>query len=397
MAENNLNSLNPAKFAELVKNREIAISQAGDSIPKADLAANDLADMLHPKRQYMRVSEISEQKDCKTYKLVPDKDRGTQACAYFAAGQYVSVFADVDGKRFSRPYSLVSLPCESAKGYYLITVKALKGGLVSGHILNSWKVGTAVELSDPTGNFTFEPLRDAKNVVGIAGGSGITPFMSMARSVAEGDEDMSLTLIYASRTEDDILFKAELDRLCKDSNKIRVVYVLSDEEKAGFEQGFVTAELIAEYAPEEEYSVFICGPKQMTAFVDKELQKLNLEPKFIRHEVHGEVFGADIEEEYPTEAEKTVKLTVHSKGESIVISASTSTTLLRALEQNGIAPPSRCRSGECGFCHSKLVKGRVYVPKGFDKRRKADEKNGFIHPCCSFPLSDIEIEIYPER
>ena len=69
--------------------------------------------------------------------------------------------------------------------------------------------------------------------------------------------------------------------------------------------------------------------------------------------------------------------------------------ILTAVERAGISAPSRCRSGECGWCHSKLVKGKVYVPKDADGRRAADEKYGWIHPCVSFPLSDIEMCVYP--
>ena len=67
--------------------------------------------------------------------------------------------------------------------------------------------------------------------------------------------------------------------------------------------------------------------------------------------------------------------------------------ILRSLEANGIAAPAHCRSGECGWCHSKLCSGEVYCPKSMDGRREADYIYGYIHPCCSFPLTDLVIDV----
>ena len=68
----------------------------------------------------------------------------------------------------------------------------------------------------------------------------------------------------------------------------------------------------------------------------------------------------------------------------------------RLIEKSGIYPPSSCRSGECGFCRSRLISGEVHIPEDMDKRRKADLKYGYIHPCCTFPLTDIEMEVFPK-
>lgn len=392
MDKHNLNSLNPAKFTELIKNREIAIASAPFKMPDATGHANDLYKRLHPNKQYLRVHSVINHKNAKTFILKPSEEKGTKECAYFSAGQYLSVFIEKDGKVYSRPYSIVSSPKESLAGTYMITVKSVDGGLVSNTILKEWQTGTEVTVSDPIGNFTYEPLRDAHHVVGIAGGSGITPFVSLAKAARDGDEDCSLTIIYASRSEDDILFKNELDALAESSDRIKVIYVLSHQHKEGFEQGFVTSELISKYA-EGQYSVFICGPQQMVSFVDKELEKLSLEKKYIRHEVHGEVADPAYFAEYPSDVPENVRITVKVKDQITEIKASTKNTILRILEQNSITPPSRCRSGECGFCRSRLISGRVFVPEKLDKRRQADNKFGYFHPCCSYPLSDLVIEV----
>lgn len=390
----NLDSLDAKKFAELIKKREAAIASAPSEMNTQEYPANKLAEALHPKRQYLEVAEvICHNGGCKTFILKPDVKRGTTGCAYFNAGQYLSVSVEIDGKLYSRPYSIVSSPKEALSGKYAITVKAVEGGIVSNFILENWKTGTAVETSAPEGHFTYEPLRDAKHVMGVAGGSGITPFMSLAEAIDEGSEECSLTLLYGSRTEKDLIFKEELDKLC--SEKVKVVYVLSDEIKNGYEHGYITAELIKKYAPQEIYSVFICGPQQMYRFFENETEKLGLEQKYIRREVHGEICNPETIPGYPSDAPDIVQITVYSYGKTAVITGKPENTILRILEQNGMAPQSRCRSGECGFCRSRLISGNVFIPEDFDKRRQADEKYGYIHPCFTYPLSNLEIEIFP--
>ena len=161
------------------------------------------------------------------------------------------------------------------------------------------------------------------------------------------------------------------------------------------EHGFITAELIKKYAPEGEYSLFVCGPQVMRKFVDKEIATLGLRRKFIRNELFGEYFGPAKEADYPANVEPAFKVTVRIAGKEQTITAPSDVSLLRSLEAAGIAAPAHCRSGECGWCHSKLVSGEVYTPKSVDGRREADYLYGYIHPCCSFPLSDLVIEVPP--
>lgn len=121
--------------------------------------------------------------------------------------------------------------------------------MVSSYILQNWRVRTAVETSDPMGDFTYEPLRDSPCVVGLAGGSGITPFMSLAKAIADGDEECSLILLYGSTDAQHILFKEELDAIQSQCPKIKVVYVHSMEQAESYEHGYITADLMKQYAP----------------------------------------------------------------------------------------------------------------------------------------------------
>ena len=248
------------------------------------------------------------------------------------------------------------------KQYDVIVVGAGNGGLASNYILDNWTVGTEVTASEPLGVFTYEPLRDAKTIIGIAGGSGITPFRSLAKAIADGDEDAEMILLYGSRTLADAVFQEEFKALEASCPKFKLVNVLSHEEAAGCENGFITAELIKKYAPVGDYSLFLCGPQAMYDFVDKEIATLGLRRKFVRHELFGEYFNPSKEADYPANV-----------------------------------APAHCRSGECGWCHSKLISGEVYTPKTVDGRREADFLYGYIHPCCAFPLSDVTIEVPPVR
>lgn len=391
--------LNTAEsFHAIAAERAARIDAASTAaIPQLN-PVNRLAKRLHPDRQYMKIAQVTElAPDTKRFRFVPDPARGTTECAPFLAGQYLNIHLTINGMPANRAYSISSSPKNAREGYYELTLKYVQDGLVSRYVLDNWKEGDEVELSGPAGTFYYSPLRDAKTVVCLAGGSGVTPFLSLANAIADGDEDFRMILLYGSRTEDAILYKAEFDRLAKD-DRIQVVHVLSDEEKPGFEHGFISADLIREYAPAgEPYSVFVCGPQGMYRFVDQEIEKLGLARKYVRHELFGEVHDARTQDGYPGTDLTTVKITVSIRDTTRTVTGSVCDTILQTLEKNGITVPTSCRSGECGFCHSVLKSGQVYVPKAIDGRRLADLKFGGIHPCATFPLSDLEIIVPADK
>ena len=397
----NLKSLTLKKFIPLLKNRQEKFESAAAEMPNIPDNAMALAKALHPKRQYLKVASVVDMaEDCKSFTLIPDPERGTKELAYFGAGKYLTVFETINGMPVTRAYSISSSPKDSLEGRYVLTIKLVDGGLVSRYIFDTWTVGSNVEVSAPSGNFEYQPLRDAQKVICIAGGSGITPFISMANAVADGDEDFEMTLIYGSRNYANILFREELEALAAKCDKIKVVHVLSDEKKkiGGTEKGFITAELIKKYAPENEaYSVFLCGPQQMYEFVDKELEKIGLPKKYIRHEMFGEFHNPATQPDYPAGVPERVKITVTIQDKTYIIFGNSADSVMQTIEKNGLAVPARCRSGECGFCHSHLISGEVYVPKHLEYRRLADYKFGCIHPCCSFPLTDLEINVPPAK
>ena len=374
-------SVNTIKF---LTERKQFIDSAPAVLPTRtdDFGVNKVAKSLHPKEQKLVISRIEEHGNiAKSYYFKSDTE-----LAYFKAGQYLTFKLEIGNSVVTRSYSIASSPASALNGEYQITVKRIADGFVSDYILDNWNVGDEVIAYAPEGNMTYCPLRDAQNIVAIAGGSGITPFLSLARAIDQGDEDCTLTLLYGCRTSDEILFKSELDSLSEKNDKINVVYVLSHSDEDGYEKGFVGADIIKKYAPDGNYSIFVCGPGGMYKFLETELPKLQIERKYIRFEVFSS--GKKVDEE-PNE----YNITVINRGNETVIKASSNETVLCAFERAGIEVPARCHTGECGFCRSKLVSGKVYIPEGEDKRRIADMQFNFIHPCCCYPESDLVVRI----
>ena len=254
-----LKGLTPFPFLGEVKTRNAAIEAAPATPPKSIYNANILARRLHPAVQHCLIQKVEDHGDAKSFTLIPDAAKGTEKLAYFRASQYVSVALNIDGAPVRKPYTIRSNPRDAlaAEGSsYTLTIKRTKPAYASAWILENWKEGDAVEISGPLGDFYYQDLRDARQVIAIAGGSGITPFYSMAAAIADGIEDFCLTILYGSRTADGILLKEEIEALAeKSGGKVKVIHVLSEEEKAGYEHGFITAELIQKYAPEGDYSV----------------------------------------------------------------------------------------------------------------------------------------------
>lgn len=377
------------KFKNMAKTREKVIQAAPAKEISGSFPINEAAKRFRPETQLMVVDKIIERKGAKSFVL---RRKYGKSAGVIRAGQYVCVSLDIDGTHTTRPYSVSSSPKLAKKGIVEITVKELEGGFASSWILANWKEGDEVRISGAEGFMYYEPMRDGKNVVAIAGGVGITPYIAMARAIADGIEDFNLTVIFNSRTEEDILFKAEFDEIAAKCDKVKIVHVLSREEKEGYEHGHITAEIIEKYAP-ESYAVYVCGPENMYKAVLEELKKLGGHKK-PRHEAMGVTKTVWEEAGYPAECkDKVFAVKVKKGAEEYDITASANESLLVAIERAGIKAPSRCRAGECGWCRSKLLAGEVFVPEGAEFRRWADRENGYIHPCCSFPVSDIIIEV----
>ena len=383
-----------AKMFELTAQRADKIAAAPATFDSTD-PINVLASRLHPELLQLTVTNVIEETaTTRTYRL--KAAAGAPALPYFRAGQYISVKETVGGVRATRPYSLSSAPYQ-AELFYELTIRRKEGGFMSGHIWENWREGTDVEASGPHGTFYHEPLRDGNTIIALAGGSGITPFRSMAREIAAGKSGLEMILIYGSRGSEDIIFEKELRELSqKNPDRIKVTHVLSDPQ-AGWQgrTGLIDAALIRDAADDKNgASFFICGPPAMYDYCLDQLSSLAAPRRLIRRELAGSVDDITTEPGYPADVkEKRFSITVSYRGRTKTLPAPARETVLTALEKAGLEPESQCRSGECGFCRALLLAGRVFTRPDGDGRRAADRKYGYIHPCSSYPLTDLELLI----
>ncbi len=387
-----IGALDMLKFKNMAADREKAIQAAPAREIRADFPINNNAKALHPDALALVVKDVVDHPDAEAKSFIFAREEGGPL-PYFRAGQYLSLKLPIGESFVSRPYSISSGPRWALEGMYAVTVKRNPGGFAADWMLDNLKPGDRITATSPLGDFYYDKYRDCKDVIALAGGSSITPFLSMAYAIQDGIEDFNLTILYGSAKEEGIMLRRELEEIAAACPKVRVIHVLSDEEKPGFEYGFITADLIRKYAP-AEYSVFICGPEAMYRFVAKEIAKLGLPRRLVRPEMLGVTKEVWNQPGYPAEAkDRTFRLTVKQGPDEYVIDAAANEPLLVAMERAGIKAPSRCRSGQCGWCRSRLLSGECYIPEENDGRRWADREYGYVHPCATFPVSDVTLEV----
>lgn len=383
-------------FKEIPILRRGIINEAPDSPLNSNYAVNSTANFLHPQLQSLRVKQVAEiERDVRAYVLEPDTEYGTAKLAYFRPGQNISITFNINGIIITRPYTICSSPLRSIEDEYVIIVRKKPNGFVSQYIFSNWRKGTKINASAPFGSLYYQPLRDSKSIVGICDNLGVSAFLSMAEAIADGTLNADLTLLYTARKDREAIMSQRLDELAEICDKFRVIYVLSDEHVFKKERGFITKTLIEKYAPQGKYSVFVSGSTALYNRAVPQLAELRLENKYIRFGLSGQIENPATLPDFPQEAKGlTFLCKVIKNGELIAtIPCSSEESLLVALEREGIAAPALCRSGECGFCRSKLLKGNVFIPQGVDNRRLADSGYGIIHPCCSYPMSNLTLVI----
>lgn len=428
-----LKDLSVKPFLNQVSEREKMIENAEAKDIEYEFNSNKLAKSFHPPFIAIKVKKIIEiNDDVKEFVLKPNKSYGFKSLPYFKAGQYIAVSFKIGQSFVSRPYTISSNPALALgeeKNEYRIVVKRKEGGFVSNYLLDNGFVHMEFLISAPLGDFYYNQIRDSKNIIAIAGGSGITPFISMASAISTGIEDFNLTILYGSKSKKDIFYKDKLKEIEKCTNgKVKVIHILSEEKEnkkdkkvskekkskgkeftigeldsayddGNYEYGFITSKIIKKYINDKDFSVFVSGPQKMNDFVKGELKKIQVSKRKIRFSVNGELGDVENEQGYPKEIKgkenDEYKLTLIMRGEKYNIPCFRKETLIQAIERAGIQVTTDCRSGECGWCRSRLLKGNVFILENKDKRRQADKKFGWIHPCITYPLGNIMMEVFP--
>lgn len=373
----------------VTKRRKDAIKNAS-SIPDGKDPINECARALHPGK--LKVELISIRQSSPSSKTFTFSSCNGHI-PLFKAGQYMTLEFPIGESLVTRTYSISSAPYQTRGDHPIveITVKRKEGGLVSEFLFERTKIGDTFLSEIGLGQFFYEPLRDSEKLMLIAGGSGVTPFMSILKEIEHGTLNVQATLLYGSNTQEDIVLKEELDSL--KSDKIKVIHVISSASSDLYEKGFIDASLIQKYQ-DVDMSYFICGPKVMKDFLQDEFKKLDIPDRRIRFDLYGQIEDISIFEDYPKEIkDKMFKLVVKRGIHEDVLVAKASESIAVALEKAGIKIHIGCRSGACGFCRIKVEKGDYFVMPLNDYRRAADKDFNYVHACSTYPLSDMTIKV----
>lgn len=339
--------------------------------------------------QCLRVAEVEQINPwVRCFRLVPGEG---EKLAPFIAGQYINLFYKIGASITSRPYSIASSPKDAEEGFYELYIRG-DGPFTSGWLFENIKVGSKLRASLPEGDFHYVAGEDHRRVIGISGGMSVTPLRAMARAVVDGSLDIDLTLFCGWDTAEEVLYYEEFQSYARICPRFRVVFAVADGRLPGGEKELVTMDMVRRYVDSADATFFLCGPAAMYSVISRGLDDLGI-PQSCRHqELPGEANLAALLEERPQTVLGQYTLAVHTGGSVRHLPMEARETVLVALERGGIAAGSRCRSGHCGFCRTRLKAGKVFVPSRW-QTEIAGEERGYIHPCCSFPLSDLTIEL----
>ncbi len=391
----------PFKLMDMLKAKKLpgkvlnTINKKGsDADIRTNYYVNEIAKKLHTVQFEVVVKKIEDlENDVKCFYFYK---KDNESMPFFRAGQYISVTCNINGVDISRPYSICSSPYDATRNNFIaIAIKKVENGLFSNFMHNKIKVGDTLKISSPEGDFYHSQIRDQKHVLAIAGGSGITPFMSMAKSIVEGSEDFNLTILYTNSYVKNILFLNELKELEQKSNgKVNVKFVITREETIDYINGRIDTDMIKQFITKDS-SVFICGPKALNKYLFSQLLPLKIERRKIRVEASNNIGLPQDYENYKNKGNKNkYKIAVKLFNSKIIIDADANETILVSLQKARISAQTKCLSGQCSWCRFRLINGEVFTPATYDYRREGDKESNIYNSCSTFPISDLEIEAY---
>jgi 3-ketosteroid 9alpha-monooxygenase subunit B len=323
---------------------------------------------------------------------------GAEEAFRYKPGQFLTLAVPSDQTGVAaRCYSLSSSPHDD--GPLTVTVKRTADGYASNWVCDNLKPGDTIRVLPPSGIFT--PKSFDNDLMLFAGGSGITPIMSIIRTaLAEGSN--RIVLFYANRDEGSVIFGKELTRLAAEHpDRLQVIHWLESV------QGLPTPEQMRTFiADRMSYEAFVCGPGPFMKMTVKVLKELDF-PKERRHQekfvsLGGNPFGdlhdvevaekeidaADQEEPEAPAVQGPVKVEVELDGEEYVFDDwDPRTKLLEFLESKGVAAPFSCREGECSACAMRVIEGEVRMLHN-DVLEAEDLEEGIRLGCQSLPVTD---------
>jgi ring-1,2-phenylacetyl-CoA epoxidase subunit PaaE len=314
----------------------------------------------------------------------------------FTPGQFFSVLVEVEGAPLRRAYSAASsaLVEETIE----LTIKEVEGGRVSGLLNRSARAGDRLRVLGPSGSFTVTPTRGARRrLLLIAGGSGITPMMSIVRTILAVETETEIALIYGNRDEGSILYRAALAGLTAEFEGRLTVRLALEQAPEGWSGavGRLVSEVLTPQLMGLPWPVlsasgcYLCGPEPMLRAARAALVGLGIEEDTI----HEERFTRPEQRaEAPARARVATRLTLRRAGAETEAIAAAGATVLEAGLAAGLAMPFSCGLGGCGACKVRLVDGEVAMeePNCLSAEERA---GGFVLACVASPLRPCTIEV----
>lgn len=311
----------------------------------------------------------------------------------FKQGQNITIKSIINGEEIRRSYSICSSPLDNE---LRVGVKKVAGGAFSSFANDELKEEDILDVLPPTGTFFTEVnITNKKNYVFFAAGSGITPVISIIKTILLAEPASHVTLVFGNRNVSSIIFKEELEAL-KDKHlqRFRIYYVLSRERtEAEINFGRIDAEkckqlsALIDYESTDEF--FICGPEEMIFTVKRFLESNKVESSKIHFELFTTPVRKNVSIESDAKEKKTEgsKITIKSDGRSFDFELDyDSNNILDAALAQGADLPFACKGGVCTTCKAKLLEGEVEMEVNYGL--EPDEvKAGFILTCQSHPRS----------
>ncbi len=349
----------------------------------------------------LTVTDVApETRDAVVVTLQPQP--GDEDTFRFTQGQYLTFRKDFDGHEVRRCYSICA---GTEDGTLKVGVKRVDGGAFSCWVNENLKPGDTVEAMPPVGSF-FAPIEPekARFYVAFAGGSGITPILSILKTVLAREPDAQFTLVYANRQVASIMFREELEDLKnRYLGRLHIIHILkSDAQDTELFSGRVDTEKLKDLFetlidPQDIDMAFLCGPHGMMETVRQQLEARGVTQDRIKHELFkSDQPGRLPSKQRPAVADKDAKdadLRLTLDGTTREIHMEPGETILEAAHRNSIDAPYSCCAGVCSTCRGKLVEGEVEMAA--NHALEDDEiRDGYILTCQSRPLTKRLVVTY---
>jgi ring-1,2-phenylacetyl-CoA epoxidase subunit PaaE len=352
----------------------------------------------------IRVKSVrKETNDCVS--IVLDIPAALQAQYAFQQGQYLTIKTTINGEEVRRSYSLCSSPLDKE---WRVAIKKVDGGVFSTYANEVLKAGDTLDVMPPMGKF-FTPIQSeqAKQYVCFAAGSGITPILSIIKTVLVAEPLSQVILVYGNRSKASIIFKEQLEALKnKYMERFSLIHVLSREKMdAPIQSGRITADKCAALSStliklDQADAFFICGPEEMTLAVRDYLKAQSVDSKKIHVELFTSAGARAKQHQAPKEQADNApasKIIVKLDGRSFDFKLPfEGESILDAALKQGADLPFACKGGVCCTCKAKLIEGEVDMDVNYGLEPEEIEQ-GFILTCQSHPRTEQVVVDYDYR